>query len=116
MQGTEGGDIRLPSTDVQILADGTVLSDGAAIAKVGLFQAPEGAAPRPLGGSLFAIDEAVEVAQPQLHQGMVEASNVALADEMVALMEAMRSAEGGARLVQTYDELMGRAITTFGQK
>jgi flagellar basal-body rod protein FlgG len=116
LQSADGSDIRLASADVEILADGTILSERAAVAKIGLFQGVEGAQPRPLGGSLFAIAEPETVAEPQLHQGMVEASNVALADEMVALMEAMRSAEGGARLVQTYDELMGRAITTFGQR
>lgn len=110
------GDILIGSPDVQILADGTLLSEGAAIAKITLFQPAEGTTPKPMGGSLFAFAEAEEVGEPQLHSGMVEASNVALADEMVALMEAMRSAEGGARLVQTYDDLMGKAINTFGQK
>jgi len=116
VQGADGGDIRLPTTEIQILADGTILLDGAAVAKIGLFQPVEGSQPRAIGGSLFAMTDTAEVTQPQFHQGMVEASNVALADEMVALMEAMRNAEGGARLVQTYDELMGKAINTFGQR
>jgi flagellar basal-body rod protein FlgG len=46
---------------------------------------------------------------------MVEASNVSLGDEMVGMMQALRQAESGARLVQVYDDLMGRAITSFGQ-
>ena len=56
-----------------------------------------------------------EVASPELRQGMIEGSNVALADEMVSMMDALRQAEGGAHLVQTYDDLMGRAISTLGQ-
>lgn len=114
VQSSDGGDIRLPSSNVQIQADGTILLDGTTVAKLGLFRSAEGQEPRPIGGSLFALAEAEDVTEPQFHQGMVEASNVALADEMVALMEAMRSAEGGARMVQTYDELMGKAINTFG--
>jgi flagellar basal-body rod protein FlgF len=71
---------------------------------------------RPIGGSLFAItdDQVEEVAAPELRQGMIEASNVALADEMVSMMEALRTAESGAKLVQTYDDLMGKAVSAFG--
>jgi flagellar basal-body rod protein FlgG len=46
---------------------------------------------------------------------MIEASNVSLGDEMVAMMTALRQAESGARLAQLYDDLMGRAITTLGE-
>jgi flagellar basal-body rod protein FlgG len=46
---------------------------------------------------------------------MVEASNVSVGDEMVTMMASLRQAESGSRLVQTYDDLLGRAITTFGQ-
>ena len=116
LQGADGGDVVLASPNAQILSDGTVLLDGISVARVGLFQPAEGTQVTPMGGSLFALADPQEVKDPQLHSGMIEASNVALADEMVALMEAMRSAEGGARLVQTYDELMGKAINTFGQK
>ena len=116
LQAADGGDILLASPDAEIRPDGTLLVDGAAVARIGLFQPAEGTATAPMGGSLFAFAEPEEVREPQLHSGMVEASNVALADEMVAMMEAMRSAEGGARLVQTYDELMGKAINTFGQR
>ena len=53
--------------------------------------------------------------QPVVRQGMVEASNVSMADEMLALMAALRSAESAQRVVQVYDDLMGRALTAFGQ-
>lgn len=114
--GADGGDIRLPTPDVAIQADGTMTIAGINVAKVGLFQPAAGVTPAAMGGSLFAMTDVEPVSDPQLHQGMVEASNVALADEMVALMEAMRNAEGGARMVQVYDDLMGKAINTFGQR
>ncbi|WP_294122233.1 flagellar hook-basal body protein [Sphingomonas sp.] len=115
VQGADG-DIVLPFANAQILGDGTVLQDGAAVGRIALFQPGDGVETRALGGSFFALSDAEEVKEVQLHQGMVETSNVALADEMVAMMEAMRNAEGGAKLVQTYDDLIGRAITTFGQR
>jgi len=33
---------------------------------------------------------------------------------MMTMMTAMRQAETGQRIVQSYDELMGQAITSFG--
>jgi flagellar basal-body rod protein FlgG len=30
-------------------------------------------------------------------------------------MAVLRQAEGGSRIVQLYDDLLGRAISTFGQ-
>ena len=50
-----------------------------------------------------------------LRQAMVETSNVTMASEMVGMMAAVREAETGAKLVQVYDDLMGRALTAFGQ-
>lgn len=116
LQAADGGDLHLPNGKVEILADGTVLDGERPVAKIGVYAAAETDV-RPIGGSLFAIpeDQVEEMAAPELRQGMTEASNVALADEMVAMMEAMRMAEGGARLVQTYDDLMGKAVTAFGQ-
>ncbi len=46
---------------------------------------------------------------------MLESSNVSLGDEMIGMMGALRSADTGARLVQVYDDLMGKAISAFGQ-
>ena len=38
-----------------------------------------------------------------------------MGDEMLASMSAIRDAERGARLAQTYDDLMGRVMTVLGQ-
>ena len=45
----------------------------------------------------------------------LEASNVSLGSEMVTIMAALREAQSGQRLMNVYDDLMGHAITTFGQ-
>lgn len=117
LQQAGGGDLVLDGAAVEILADGTVLEGDQPVARIGLFAPADEAAVQPLGGSIFTIASGAvdEVAQPQVRQGMIEASNVAAADEMVGMMAAMRQAESGARLVQLYDDLIGRAITTFGQ-
>jgi len=117
LQTADGGDLVVPNAKVRIAADGTVFDGDRPIARLALYQPVAGAAVQSMGGSLFAVPDGFveEIAQPELRQGMVEASNVSLADEMVNLMDAMRQAEGAARLIQTYDDLMGRVITTFGQ-
>jgi flagellar basal-body rod protein FlgG len=117
LQTADGGDLVLESADVKVLPDGLVVAGDRPVAKIGVYQSATGGEIGSNGASLFTIAEHLveEVPAPQLRQGMVEGSNVALADEMVSMMDSLRQAEGGARLVQTYDDLMARAITTLGQ-
>jgi len=98
VQDMGGGDVVLPSDTVTILPDGTILDGQRPVARIAL-----------------RTESGAEAEGAMLRQGMVEASNVTLGDEMLSMMTAMREAEGGARLVQVYDELMGRALTTLGQ-
>jgi flagellar basal-body rod protein FlgG len=116
LQQSGGGDLVLERASVEILEDGTVLDGSRPIAKIGVYAAADPAALRSLGGSMFAgREDAMEEAPAAgVRQGMVEASNVVLGDEMVAMMTTVRQAEAGARLVQIYDDLLGRAIATFG--
>lgn len=117
LQTADGADLIAPGGKLKIEADGTVMDGERPIARLALYQPAAGASVQALGGSLFAVpgDLVDEVAAPELRQGMVEASNVSLAEEMVSMMDALRQAEGGARLVQTYDDLMGKVVSTFGQ-
>lgn len=117
LEAADGSDLILPNDRIRVLADGTVLDGERPIARIALYRPAQGIEVQPLGGSLFNVpeDAVEEVGSPQLRQGMLESSNVALADEMVSMMDALRQAEGGARIVQTYDDLMGRAISTLGQ-
>jgi flagellar basal-body rod protein FlgF len=115
LQQASGGDLVLEDAAVTILDDGAVLEDGRPVARIGLSVPAAGVMLNAVGGSHFAAGGAMEeVAEPSIRQGMLESSNVSMGDEMVATMAAMRQAEGGARLVQVYDELMGRALTTLG--
>lgn len=115
LQQVGGGDLVLDNAAVTILDDGAVLDDGRPVARIGVSAPAAGAALTAVSESHFAADGAMEeVAEPSIRQGMLESSNVAMGDEMVTMMAAMRQAESGARLVQVYDELMGRALTTLG--
>jgi len=116
LQQADGGDLVLDHPAVTIAADGTVTDAGQAVGKIAVFTPPSGGGAEAIGGSMFRMNQGAgeEVASPQLRQGMVEASNVSIGDEMVSMMAALRQAESGAKLAQTWDDLLGRAITNFG--
>ncbi|MGC1470873.1 MAG: flagellar hook basal-body protein [Sphingorhabdus sp.] len=115
LQQAGGGDMFVDRAAIEILGDGTVLSDGSPIGSVGLFEAESTDALDHLGGSLFsATNQAiVETSGSAVRQGVIESSNVQLSDEMVNLMANNRQVEMGGQLVRTYDQLMGQAITVF---
>ncbi|WP_375397087.1 flagellar hook-basal body protein [uncultured Sphingomonas sp.] len=117
LQQVGGGDLVLDTATFKVAGDGTVLDGDRALGRITVMRAREGSDAEAIDGALFAIrDDAVEdVAAPSLRQGALEASNVLLGDEMISMMGALRGAETGARLVQVYDDLMGKAISTFGQ-
>lgn len=115
LQQADGGDVVVDRAGVTIESDGTVRDGERPVARIGVYLPDASAAMRSLDGSTFQLDggQATEVVNPMLRQGMVEASNVSVGDEMLTMMAALRHAESGSRLVQTYDDLLGRAITAF---
>ena len=118
LQTLDGGDLIVGDGDFQVSADGVVTRGGEAIGRIALFDFNDRGALSMQRAGLFAAGtaEPVRVEQPGIRQGMLEGSNVNTGDEMVAMMEAVRRAETGQRLVNTYDDLMGRALNLFGQQ
>lgn len=97
---------------------GDLVIDGAKIdlARIAVERCDDPAGMTAVGESFFAGQAMVDTDRAEVRSGMLEASNVTLGDEMTQTMVAMRQAESGARLIQLYDELMGRAAATFGGK
>lgn len=115
LQG-DAGDIVVKSDRVTVLADGTVLDDGQPVARLMLKAFRDVSALQPAGAGTFeAAVEGSAVDNPNIRQGALESANVSTGEEMIAMMKALRSAESGQRLVQLYDDLMARAVTSFGQ-
>lgn len=117
LQTVEGGDVVVGNDPFEVAADGTVTRDGEPLARIALVDFEDRALLQAGEGGAFSAGDAVPVAlaNPAMRQGMIESSNVNMGDEMVAMMEAVRRAETGQRLVTTYDDLMGRALNMFGQ-
>ena len=116
VQQAGGGDLVLGSPSVTITTDGVVLDGSRVLGRIAVVRA-RGDQVSAIDGSHFSIadDQTQPMEEPSLRQGMLEASNVSLGDEMIGMMGALRSADTGARLVQVYDDLMGKAISAFGQ-
>ncbi|HEV7690383.1 MAG TPA: flagellar hook basal-body protein [Hyphomonadaceae bacterium] len=117
LQTASGEDLVLDAANFEILGDGVVLQGGAPVARIGVFGPPDGQNLVSIGGGAFSDPSGVagEVGAPVVRQGMLEASNVEMAKEMVTMMEALRQGESGARLIQLYDSLIGQSVSTFGQ-
>jgi flagellar basal-body rod protein FlgF len=117
LQYVDGSDAIVPEGKVTIARDGTVRKGSETLGRL-MIVTPEDSATmsrveggfRPLGDGRM-----VEVATPMVRQGALEASNVSVGDEMVAMITALRRAESGQRLIGVYDDLMGRATTAFGE-
>jgi len=114
---SRSGDVITQSADIVVNADGTILEGGTAIGRLSIAHVADPADIRSVGGGLFemAPGKVDELASPKVQQGAIEASNVSSASEMLSLMGALRRAESGQRLIQTYDDLMGKVVTAFGQ-
>jgi flagellar basal body rod protein FlgG len=117
MLQSASGDVRIEGGAFSVLADGTVQQNGQPVARLAIADFDDRQVLTPVGAGLFAAPagSARDVAGPQIQQGMLETSNVTSANEMISMMAGLRSAEAGQRMVQVYDDLMGRVLTTFGQ-
>ncbi len=113
LQLVTGGDATTSTYALEVLADGTMLDGTSIMGTIGLFEAPHDELDRSLSQTEM---EALEQADgSEIQQAMLERSNVMLSNEMVELMKAQRQVESGAQLIRTYDQLLDRAINTFGR-
>lgn len=116
LQATDGGDVVLQAGDFTVAPDGVVTQAGAPVARVAVGSPPKGAALLEKGAILTGSQsDTFEGTSATIRQGAVESSNVSMGDEMVLMMEALRRAETAQRLVNVYDDLMGRIIAAEGQ-
>ncbi len=117
VQQRGGGDLALKPGDFKVLDDGTVVQSGEPVGRIGIVDFVDAKAVRLSQDGLYSAPDATVTAldTASVRQGALETSNVALGVEMMTIMAALRQAQSGQHLMNTYDDLMGRAITTFGQ-
>lgn len=112
LQAAGGGDLSIGQGTPKILQDGTVLINGQAEGRIGMFV--------PRGTSNFAANASGDNASflpataGLLRQGVIVPANVDAAAEMIELNRASRMAETGAKVLQLYDDLVGKAASQLG--
>lgn len=110
------------ATHLTIDAQGVVRAaidseEGRVVGRIELVTVQDTSSLRAIGDGLYEIDgdDLIRTAQPgvdgagQFAQGMIEGSNVRLADEMVTLLLMQRSFAASSQVVQAADQLMSIA-------
>jgi flagellar basal body rod protein FlgG len=113
-----GGDIKLDNADVDIRPDGQIVRDGVAVAALQLFKPNDRATLEHAGGALIRAAQGVLPAEPgagRVRASTLETSNAGASTEMVDLLALTRQFESLVRVLQGYDELLGRAIQRLGE-
>jgi flagellar basal-body rod protein FlgF len=115
LQMVNGNDLIVKASAFEVKSDGTVTEQGNVLGRIAVFVPADAGKMEPASGGFRAGTADLAAAEDAVvRQGAIEASNVSSGDEMVVMMESLRRAEAGQRMMNVYDDLMGRVITTFG--
>lgn len=112
------GDVRLPGSNVTIEADGRITYQGVVVAALQLFRPNDRTSLQAAEGALLTAPSGVQPVEAQaarVRSGMLEASNTDATREMLGLMALSRQFESLTQILQSYDELLGRAIQKLGE-
>lgn len=97
---------------------GQVWVDGVVVGTIQVWDFPEAQWLQKEGATMLAMtDEAgePEVVATPMQSGYVEQSNVNVVSAMVGLIGAFRAYEANQRVIQTYDETLGKAVNELGR-
>lgn len=114
VMGTKG-EIKIPAGKLEITAQGDIKVDDRPVATIRIVDFPDGQMPQKFTDGLFVSDKGSTAANPQLHVGHIEESNVNSIGEMVKMIEGMRSYESTQKLIQTLDRMAEVAIQDVGR-
>jgi len=112
------GEINLKGNQFSIDKDGTVYVDGASRDKIALVTFADLNGLKKEGHALFkqeSVQEEKEVPQSQVHQGTMELSNINIMEEMVRMIDALRSFEACRKIVQVQDEMDAKAVNELAK-
>jgi flagellar basal-body rod protein FlgF len=109
------GEINLPAANVTVETDGRLTLDGTTLATLQLQKPSAGSRLVAAQGTLLMAQGGTQPAVgAALRSGALEGSNTDSAHEMIDLMGVARQFEALSRLLQGYDEVLGKAIERLG--
>ena len=118
LQGANG-DVHIPvdAADVGIKLDGSVYADGVKVDTIELVDFADYAYLELYGKNMYkAVDGAVAMkANGTTLQGFLEQSNVNVIDQMVSMITITRAYETNQKMIQTQDNLIGKAVSDVGR-
>ena len=118
LQGVNG-DVHIPvdAADVGIKLDGSVYADGVKVDTIELVDFADYAYLELYGKNMYrAVDGAVAMkANGTTLQGFLEQSNVNVIDQMVSMITITRAYETNQKMIQTQDNLIGKAVSDVGR-
>jgi flagellar basal body rod protein FlgG len=109
------------SGEVSVDKEGQVFQGTDLIGEIGVFTFDDPLKQlQRIGGGFIPKDETVvpQEAEPgtfTILQGFLEDSNVSPIEEMIGLIEVSRAHEANQKMIQTFDQNVGKAIGTLGQ-
>jgi flagellar basal-body rod protein FlgF len=112
------GEITLSGQTISIERDGTIKVDGGEAGQIALVTFSDLDLLRKEGNGLFRLEvpqEEMEVPDSQLLQGALESSNVNPVEEMVNLIDSLRSYESCLKIIQGHDEMDNKAVNDLGR-
>ena len=101
--------------------EGQIFQGEQLVGKLGVFVFEEPVTQlQKVGGGFITKDQNLEPenAQPEnikVLQGFLESSNVSAIEEMIGLIEVSRAHEANQKMIQSFDENIGKAIGALGQ-
>ncbi|MEM8738207.1 MAG: flagellar hook-basal body protein [Planctomycetota bacterium] len=107
-----------PDAPVTLTADGRIQQNGADVARLQIATVANPEALEKQGQNLFAFtgaDPRTPNPNPSLRVGALESSGTNAIATMMQIMAATKAATGNAKLIKYHDDLMDRAINTFGR-
>ena len=111
----EKGPIGPLSSEFSVNADGTIVDKGRSVDRLRVVEIPADAL-KLEGQSVYSASQPVQAsAGAQVLQGSIEASNVDLSGQMMKMMTVMKAYEANQKVIQTQDEMLGKAVNEVGK-
>ncbi|MBM7854230.1 flagellar basal-body rod protein FlgG [Desulfohalotomaculum tongense] len=116
----KSGEIKIGSGEFAAAADGTITKDGKTIDQLQIVEFVDSGKLRKVGEEYFSATADAEIKNEsqlttQVRQGFVEKSNVDVVKEITDMITVLRTYEANQKMIQTQDELLGKAVNQVGR-
>ncbi len=114
----KNGEVRLSGKEIVVEKDGSIRMDGSESHRIAVvtFASPDRL--KKEGRNLFVAEtpeEEREAREVSVLQGYLEQSNVNAIEEMIGLIDSLRTYEACMKMIQSRDELHGKVVNDLGR-